>query len=244
MRPSSKKEKIHLIIGSTTLVGLLVAAGVLAYTGHLQKFYQALFDIFQSREQLRLYLESWGVWAPLVFIVLQALQVVIAPIPGELTGVVGGFVFGTWASLIYSTVGLTVGSVMAFFASRIIGLPFVKLCVCDETLDKFHFVTERRGLIGSLIFFIIPGFPKDIFCYLLGMSPMGFVSFVLVCGLGRIPGTAMLSWSGAAIYEEDWRLLLVLIVVSAVCAGFFYLKREKANLWLRAKCRPKLTTEG
>ncbi|MBI5250715.1 MAG: TVP38/TMEM64 family protein [Desulfomonile tiedjei] len=244
MWPTCKRERIHLILGSTILASVVVAGVILTFTGHMQQFYKTLLDIFQSRDHLRLYLESWGVWAPLAFIVLQSLQVVMAPIPGELTGIVGGFVFGTWSSVLYSSVGLTVGSVVAFCAARIVGLPLVKLVVCGETLDKFHFLTERRGIIGSLIFFIIPGFPKDILCYLLGLSPMGFITFAVVCGLGRIPGTAMLSWSGAAIYDKDWRLLIILSIVSAVCIGLFYFKGEKASLWLKSKCGPKLTTDA
>lgn len=243
MQLGCKRDKLRLILGSSVLAVLVSTAAVLTVTGHMQQFYRLLFDVFQGREQLRTYLEGWGSWAPAVFIGLQSLQVVVAPIPGELTGIVGGFVFGTWSSLLYSTVGLTVGSLVAFGASRIVGLPFVKLVVCDETLEKFHFCTERRGIIVSLIFFIIPGFPKDILCYLLGLSPMSFITFVLVCGLGRIPGTAMLSCSGAAIYEEDWRLLAAVSIVSAVCLAAFYFKGEKANLWLKAKCRPKLSPD-
>ncbi len=243
MQPGCKREKLHLILGTCTLAVLASATVVLTATGHIQHFYTRLWEIFQGREQLRMYLESWGSWAPAAFMALQSLQVVIAPIPGELTGIVGGFVFGTWWSLLYSTVGLTIGSLIAFSTARIVGLPFVKLVVADETLEKFQFCTEPRGIIISLIFFIIPGFPKDILCYLLGLSPMGFVTFALVCGLGRIPGTAMLSCSGAAIYEEDWRLLVVVAVVSAVCLAVFYFRGEKANLWLKAKCRPKLSPD-
>ena len=103
-----------------------------------------LWEIFQSREALRAYLEGCGVWAPVVFVV-QALQVVIAPIPGELTGIVGGFVFGGLVSIVYSTVGLAVGSLIAFATARVIGLPFVKLVIPEDTLAKFHFVTSLVG---------------------------------------------------------------------------------------------------
>jgi uncharacterized membrane protein YdjX (TVP38/TMEM64 family) len=225
----------QLIRGALVLVAIVAACLIFTFTGHLQQICSKLFEIFQGREHLRTYLESWGAWGPSVFVILQALQVVIAPIPGELSGVVGGFVFGTFPSVFYSTLGLTIGSVIAFFAARIIGLPFVKMVVSQETLEKFRFVTERKGIIISLILFIVPGFPKDILCYLLGLSPMGFVTFVLVCGLGRIPGTVMLSFSGAAIFEEDWRLLVILIIVSAVCLVVFYFKGEKASLWLEKK---------
>ena len=135
---------------------------------------------------MRAYLQSWGPWAPLVFVVIQALQVVIAPIPGELTGIVGGFLFGTFRATIYSSLGLTLGSAIAFLAARVVGLPLVKLVVRQETLDKFHFLTESRGTIVTLILFMIPGFPKDTLSYLLGLSPMVFLNFFVICGqIGR-----------------------------------------------------------
>ncbi len=238
------QERRNLILGSVLLVAFVAILSGLAITGHLQRYFATLIDIFQSREHLRVYLEGWGVLAPVVFIVLQALQVVIAPIPGELTGIVGGFMFGTLLSVIYSSIGLIVGSTIAFAASRIIGLPFVKLIIGDKTLQKFDFLTERRGTIATLIFFVIPGFPKDILCYLLGLSPMGYITFMLVCGLGRIPGTAMLSFSGAAIYKGDWSLLIVVAVVASACLGIFYLKRDRAIMWIKGRDSLGLEVDG
>jgi uncharacterized membrane protein YdjX (TVP38/TMEM64 family) len=82
---------------------------------------------------------------PAAFIVIQALQVVLAPIPGEFTGAVGGFIFGGVPTILYSSLGLTIGSIMAFLAARIMGLPLVRLFVSKTSLEKFHFLTERRG---------------------------------------------------------------------------------------------------
>ena len=59
-------------------------------------------------------LDRWGVFAPVVFIAIQALQVIIAPMPGDVTGLLGGFVFGQWLGFSYSTLGLTIGSLCAF----------------------------------------------------------------------------------------------------------------------------------
>ncbi len=233
MRLNSTRETRNLILGAGILVAMVAITAALTLTGHLQQFYKVLWEIFRSKEALRTYLEGWGVWAPVVFVVLQALQVVIAPIPGELTGIVGGFVFGGLMSIVYSTIGLSIGSLRAFAAARVIGLPFVKLVISEDTLEKCRFVSEPRGIIASLILFVIPGFPKDILCYCLGLSPMNYLTFLLVCGLGRIPGTAMLSFSGAAIYEEDWRLLIAVAITALVCVGIFYFKKEKAALWVR-----------
>jgi uncharacterized membrane protein YdjX (TVP38/TMEM64 family) len=191
--------------------------------------------VFRGRDELRAYVESWGAWAPAAFVAIQILQVVFAPIPGELTGAVGGFVFGAGLNILYSTIGLTVGSILGFVGGRIIGLPLVKLVASEHTLERFHFLTEQKGALLALILFTIPGFPKDFLSYILGLSPMSFVTFVVVSTIGRLPGTVLLSYSGSAVYEEDWTLLIVLSVVCAVSMVAVYFTRARIELWLTEK---------
>lgn len=229
----AEQRRLYVALG---LLGCLITLGVfLAVSGHLTRMVSHFWEIFKDREELRHYIESWGVWAPAAFIVLQGLQVVMAPIPGEFTGAVGGFIFGTWPNIIYSTVGLTVGSLGAFLAARIIGLPLVRLFVSTKPLERFHFLTERRGIVLALILFTIPGFPKDALCYILGLSPMGLVPFTFACAVGRIPGTMMLSYCGCAAYDENWSLLIMISAVCAVLLGGFWLFRDRIDSWLRTR---------
>lgn len=235
MESHYSEEKKSLILALGLLGGLTVFFLLLAVTGYLAPLVATLTKAFQCRENLRIYVEGWGAAAPVIFIVLQALQVVVAPIPGELTGAVGGFVFGIFPNVIYSTIGLTAGSVLAFAAARVMGLPLVRLAVPPHVLERFHFLVQRRGTMVSFILFIIPGFPKDILCYILGLSPMGFFTFFWVCALGRIPGTIMLSFSGSAVYNEDWSLLVIVGIVCLVVIGAFFLARDRIEVWLKRK---------
>jgi uncharacterized membrane protein YdjX (TVP38/TMEM64 family) len=237
---NGRADKIRLAVA----VGLLSATGaILCYlwvSGELGIIIDRLFEIFKGREELRNYVEQWGTWAPLGFILIQALQVVIAPIPGEFTGAVGGFIFGAVPNVIYSTIGLTLGSVGAFLAARLMGLPLIKIVVSRQTFDKFHFLTERRGVFLATALFIIPGFPKDILCYILGLSPMSFLVFTTVCALGRIPGTILLSFSGAAVYDQDWGLLALISIACLILISFFYFFRDRVETWLKVHkaCKP------
>ena len=233
MPETNERAKLLLSVGLITFILMTIA--FLAFTGYLQTLLEQLRFMFSGRENLRRYIESFGAWAPVAFILAQAFQVVFAPIPGEFTGAVGGFIFGVWPNVLYSTIGLTLGSVMAFWAARIIGLPLVKLVVSKKYLDRFEFLTHRKGILVALAFFTIPGFPKDILSYILGLSPMSFLTFFLVCTLGRIPGTIMLSFSGAAVYDENWPLLITLAIVCAVLISIFYFRRDQIELWLRSR---------
>ena len=234
----NRDQTFGLALALGILVAVTLLCVVLAYLGYLGPILEPLWNAFKGRNEMRDYVEGCGRWAPAAFILLQAAQVVVAPIPGELTGAVGGFIFGGVPSLLYSTVGLTVGSFINFLAARLIGLPIVKLAVPEQVLDRFCFLTERRGTLISLALFTIPGFPKDILCYILGLSPMGFITFAVVCTLGRIPGTAMLSFSGAAVYSEDWLLVVTLAAAALALVAIFFTVRDKMESWLRTKfCR-------
>jgi uncharacterized membrane protein YdjX (TVP38/TMEM64 family) len=204
------------------------------YRDAFHSFREAL-RFFSSKKRLNDFIASFGFYAPLVFISLQILQVVVAPIPGELTGFIGGYVFGFGPGLAYSTVGLTLGSVFAFLVSRRLGRAFVRRFVGQEVMAKFEHLMERQGAFFSFIFFLIPGLPKDYFCYLLGLSPMHIFTFFVISTLGRFPGTLLLTMQGQAVRSENYRgffLVLGLAFISIVLAVIY---RDRIEDWLKIK---------
>jgi uncharacterized membrane protein YdjX (TVP38/TMEM64 family) len=96
----------------------------------------------------------------------------LAPIPGEVTGIIGGYLFEPILGTLYSTIGLTVGSWLAFSFAKAFGEPFVEKVVKTETLNKFDVFLEHNGGLVIFFLFLIPGFPKDYLCYILGLSKM------------------------------------------------------------------------
>jgi uncharacterized membrane protein YdjX (TVP38/TMEM64 family) len=178
-------------------------------------------------EQLRQTIAETGPLAPLSFIVAQVLQVLIAPFPGEATGVVGGYLFGAWPGFIYSTVALTLGSALAFSLGHLFEHTLRRKYATTKAYRRFNHLVAKGDFTIPFILFLLPGFPKDLLCYLLGMSIMPLRVFIFIAGVARIPGTLMLSFQGAKVYEgkfqEMFILLLVMISVSLPC----YLLRHK-----------------
>jgi SNARE associated Golgi protein len=107
--------------------------------------YQFLVRLYVDKRFLKYTLREWGGLAPVIFMGLQALQVIIAPIPGELTGILGGYLFGQWAGHLYSTIGLTVGSVAAFAVGRWLGARYVQKLVSPGIWRKMGFIVEAGG---------------------------------------------------------------------------------------------------
>ena len=157
-------------------------------------------SIFLEGKRLKLFLASFGPYSAAAFTVLQALQVVVAPVPGEVTGFVGGLLFGKLYGTALSTVGLTAGALLAFYIARWLGSGFVRKIVRQEYFDRFDsFMSTHKALNITFIFFLIPGFPKDSLCYLLGLTRMRYVDFILMNVFGRLPGTFLLCMQGDAI---------------------------------------------
>ena len=134
--------------------------------------------IFMDKDKLVDFVESFHPFDEIVFMSLQILQVVFAPIPGEVTGFIGGYIYGPILGTLYSTIGLVIGSWLAFILARFLGLPFVEKTVKPEILKKYDFILEHKGALVAFILFLIPGFPKDFLCYIMGLSHMRLWTFL------------------------------------------------------------------
>jgi uncharacterized membrane protein YdjX (TVP38/TMEM64 family) len=198
-------------------------------------FYQFLVRLYVDKHFLKQTLRDWGVLAPIVFILLQALQVILSPIPGEATGILGGYLFGQWLGLLYSTIGLTLGSIGAFALGRWLGAHAVRNLVSAETWNRLGFIVEAEGAVLCFIVYLIPGLPKDIVCYLFGISPMPLWVFTLVSGLGRIPGTWVLSAQGAHTAAGDYRQAILVTAVAVAVALPLYYYRHRITAWLQGR---------
>ena len=152
----------------------------------------------------------------LVFIAIQIIQVVIAVIPGEISGFIGGYLYGPLWGTIYSTIGLTLGSWLAFVLARFFGEPLLEKVVKKEVFEKFDHFMEHKGLLVSFLLFLIPGFPKDYLCYIMGVSRIPTLTFIVISTIGRFFGTAMLSISGNIARQEQYPLLAVVVVVAVI----------------------------
>ena len=189
--------------------------------------------IYSNSDKLSKFLQSLGPYSPAVFVLLQILQVVAAPFPGELTGVAGGYVYGETMGFLLSTVGLTMGSWVAFELASILGRPFVERFVSQEVLQKFDFLTTNTGATICFLLFLIPGFPKDYLCYLLGLSRMKLSTFLIVSIIGRTPGTYLLTIQGAKFRNQEYYTVAIVGAICAVILLLAYLYRNQIYQWLK-----------
>jgi uncharacterized membrane protein YdjX (TVP38/TMEM64 family) len=219
------------------LFGLLVLVVWLVVTD--AAIVKTVVRLYRDKQYLKQSVRSWGWMAPLVFIGIQAMQVVISPFPGEITGPVGGALFGTAWGMAYSTIGLTVGTLLCFWIGRLWGEPFIRPWLSEHHWNRMNFILEAEGAIICFVLYLIPGFPKDIISYLFGISPIKFGTFAVVSTLGRLPGTWISSYFGANVADHQYIWALIFIaLVAAVCLPIWYY-RDRLLARLQQRLRDK-----
>ena len=179
-------------------------------------FHFDLYRFFVSKKKIISFVSSFGPLSVLIFIGLQILQVLVAPIPGEINGFIGGYLFGPVLGTLYSTIGLTIGSWLAFLLARWLGLPFVEKVINPQMIQKYDHFMEHRGIPITFILFLIPGFPKDALSYIIGLSHMRSTTFLILCTAGRLMGTIMLSVSGHYARHDQNTAMLAILGISAL----------------------------
>jgi uncharacterized membrane protein YdjX (TVP38/TMEM64 family) len=229
--PSFSWKKIMVIC-----VVVVVFIGLLLYSLIGDAFfYQALFHVkrtLANGERLRTWILAAGPLAPIMFVILQMLQVVFAPVPGEATGIIGGYLFGAWPGFFLSSVALTAGSGLAFSIGHLFSGIIKKKYETTKVYRTFNHLIYKGDFVIPFVLFLLPGFPKDILSYLLGTSFMPFKVFLFIAGVARMPGTLMLSFQGAHVYQEEYHKLFFLIVVSIAISLPCYLYRKKILTFL------------
>lgn len=218
-----------------TLAGLFaLAVGLVLLTAAFRHYVPAATDA----EALRAEIRAFGPLAPVAFVALQAAQVVVAPVPGQVLAFVSGYLFGMLPGAAYSLLGAAIGSYVAFRLSRRFGRTYVERVVTAETLTRFDALTADRGLAVLFFVFLVPGLPDDVVCFAAGLSDLSVREMVVVSVLGRLPGYLVLTAAGAGLAAErlQWTALLLAAALALTVLGYVY--RERALGWVAAR-RPE-----
>ncbi len=179
-----------------------------------------------DRERLEAFLDSLGPLSFIGFILLQIIQVVTGPVPGEVTGFIGGFIYGKGLGIFLSTIGLTLGSWAAYMLSKTFGRPFVERFVKKETLEKYDYLLHHKGAFLVFLLFFIPGSPKDILCYILGLGTLSTRLFLIISTAGRFAGTVLLTFGGSYIRNHQYYRFSILLTIAIIIIFISLLYKE------------------
>ncbi|MFC6719085.1 TVP38/TMEM64 family protein [Natrialbaceae archaeon GCM10025810] len=199
----------------------LLAAFFVAYAGARQ-YAPFLFDA----TELRTWIGQFGAFAPLVFVLVQAVQVIVAPVPGQVIALVSGYVFGPTEGTVYSLVGVILGSAIAFSLSKRFGRPFVEKLLHEDVVTRFDGFVERVGIPGLVAFVIIPGLPDDAICFLSGLTKLRLRTFLVVISIGRLPAYVITVYAGGKLATGEVTIALGLLGIIIVGSVIGYSRQD------------------
>lgn len=215
------KRKVWRTLFRLSLIGLFIVAVLIVGAIVLR----ALGLDHLTEEQIRDIVDDFGVWAPLVFIFITFLQVTFIPIPFTVSILAGHVLFGFWGSFFYSLIGTMLGSYFAFLLGRKIGRPFVNWAFGDAALvDHYLKRAEGKEFVVFFFMFLLPVFPDDAICALVGITPLSVSQFTFMLMVGRplaILGNLFL-FSGDVISFRGPGLIILIALVLLTFVLFIY----------------------
>ncbi len=153
----------------------------------------------------------------LIMIFVCAVQVIVALIPGELVEIAAGVIFGAWGGAFLCLVGTMTGSVLAILLTRKLGRRFVESLYPREKIDSLPILRDpgKRNIM-TFIIFLIPGTPKDLVTYLVGLTEMSIPTYILLTAVARFPSIIISTIGGNFLSDDRMIHAVIIFAVSAV----------------------------
>lgn len=156
----------------------------------------------------------------IVLVLISAVQVIVALIPGEFVEIAAGYVFGSWIGSLLCLVGIVLGSCTTILLVRKFGSKLVYAFYPKEKIDALPIINNppKRNLLTFLLF-VIPGTPKDLFTYAIGLTDMSIPLYIALTTAARFPSVILSTLSGNAVGTKDYSLAIIFIIITATVSG-------------------------
>ena len=232
-----KQKKRKRIVGVVSVVTVLLLSLFLSYFLILK-----FSKIAKTGEEFRDYIQSFGAWGVFVAVGIQILQVFIALIPGEFVEIGMGYAYGWLNGTLLSLLGVAIGSTMIFVLVKKYGIRLVELFVSADKINNLKFIKSEEKLNRlTFILFFIPGTPKDLLTYFVGLTRMSLNDFLGITIFARIPSVVSSTVGGNFIGDGKYVEAVILFALTAIVSllGIKIYKSIVSKLESKVKGRKK-----
>jgi uncharacterized membrane protein YdjX (TVP38/TMEM64 family) len=208
---------------SSPLANWLVAGVALVVVVALVRFGPQLWGMVQDEAALEAWVRGLGWLGPLALVALNALQIVIAPIPGYVVQIAAGFLFGPVWGGVWASIGLLLGASAAFWLARLYGRPLVGRLVGDERLAEWEHILHSDSLVPWFVLLAVP--IGDLPYFLAGLARLQFAKLFVMTLAVRVPSTFVVTAAGAGVMVLSW-WQIALIMVALLSALFLFVRYQ------------------
>ena len=209
---TAKQKKIIAGTGLLLFIALLVL--VFVYAG------KPMVKFISDPRRFRAWVDEKGLMARILFMGMVLLQVIVAFIPGEPFEIAAGYAFGMVEGTILCLVAITAGSMLVFLLVRKLGIKLVEVFFPMEKIHSMKFL-QNSTRINFLVFFIffIPGTPKDLLAYFVGLTKIKPTTWLLITSVARIPSVITSTIGGNALGMQDYSFAILVFSVTLLLSG-------------------------
>lgn len=203
-----------------------------------------MLQFVSQPDQFREWVDTHGVWGRLAFLGMVMFQVFVAIIPGEPLEIGAGYAFGILEGTLLCVLGTTLSSIAIFLFVKKFGMRFVTLFIAEEKIHSLKFLQNARRLnLIAFILFFIPGTPKDVLTYIVGLTPMRLRTWVLITTVARIPSVITSTIGGDALGTQNYLFAVIVFVATAAISGLGVLAYRKITQHHQRKERERQALE-
>lgn len=211
---------------------LILALSIAVMLGLTLALWKPMINFIEDPASLSLWMEDAGIWGPIIFILLNTLQVLLAIIPGGPFEVAAGALFGPWIGTLMCDIAMSAGGVITFLFVRKFGMRFIELFTTREKIDSVKFLHANEKSTSLLfLFFLLPGTPKDLMCYVVGLTDIKLSTWILINVVGRFPAILLSALGGSALGEQRYGIFIAAfaIIIAFYFLGMFLYKKFNHN---------------
>ena len=169
----------------------------------------------------------------IAFVGMTVFQVIIAFVPGEPLEIGAGYAFGAFWGTLLCIIGITLGSLIVFWLVRTLGVRLLEVFFTYEKIKSLKFLqNEKRLALITFFLFFLPGTPKDLLTYFVGLTKIDFKGFLFIVAVARIPSVITSTIGGSLLGSEKYILAIIAFSVTlliSVIGWVIYNKISKKN---------------
>lgn len=210
---------------------LILTFSIVIMAGLTLALWTPMVNFIENPVSLTLWIEQSGIWGPIIFMLLNIAQVLLAIIPGGPFEVAAGALFGPLLGALLCDIAMTVGGMITFFFVRKFGMKFIELFTTREKIESVRFLhSNKKSSIILFILFLLPGTPKDLMCYVVGLTDIKWTSWLFINFFGRFPAILLSALGGDALGEQKYEVFFVafgIIILLYFVGSYLYKKFNK-----------------
>lgn len=209
-----KTNKKQIYVSIILLLVLAFSVAVYFLAG------KPLIEFISEPTEFKTWVGEHGFFAYIAFVLMTVFQIIIAFIPGEPFELAAGYAFGGFIGTLLCVIASVIGCTLVFLLTRKFGMPLVELFFGKEKIDKLKFLknSKKRNIVIFLLFFI-PGTPKDIMTYFVGLTDIKLWQWLLICSVAKLPSIVTSTVSGGALGQQKYVTAIVFLGATAIISA-------------------------